>query len=80
MSRSMWSGSLNFGLVTIPVRLHAAVRDRGVHFHQVDARDRSRVRYKIVNEHTGKEVERSDITKCFVMENLRSTARLVSGC
>jgi DNA end-binding protein Ku len=61
----MWSGSLNFGLVTIPVRLHTAVRDRGIHFHQVDSRDRSRIRYKVVNEHTGEEVERADITKCF---------------
>jgi DNA end-binding protein Ku len=61
----MWSGSLNFGLVTIPVRLHAAVRDRGIHFHQVDTRDRSRVRYKIVNEHTGEEVDREHLGKCY---------------
>lgn len=65
MSRPMWSGSLNFGLVTIPVRLHGAVRDQGIHFHQVDSRDRSRIRYKVVNEHTGEEVDRRDIGKCF---------------
>ena len=65
MARAMWSGALNFGLVTIPVRLHAAIRDRSIHFHQVDARDRSRVRYKIVNERSGEEVDRSDLVKCY---------------
>src|SRR5207237_879897 len=65
MSRAMWSGSLNFGLVTIPVRLHAAVRDRGIHFHQVDSRDRSRIRYKVVNERTGHEVDRAHLVKCY---------------
>jgi DNA end-binding protein Ku len=61
----MWSGSLNFGLVTIPVRLHAAIRDRGIHFHQVDSRDRARVRYKVVNERTGEEVDRAHLVKCY---------------
>jgi DNA end-binding protein Ku len=65
MSRPMWSGSVSFGLVNIPVRLHTAVRDKSLHFHQVDSRDRSRVRYKIVNSTTGDEVPRTQIGKCF---------------
>jgi DNA end-binding protein Ku len=65
MSRAMWSGSISFGLVSIPVRLHPAVRDRGLRFHQVDAKDRSRIRQRLVNETTGREVPRDEIVKCF---------------
>ena len=65
MSRSMWSGSINFGLVSIPVRLHSAVRDKSVRFHQVDSRDRSRIRQRLVNERTGEEVDRREIVKCY---------------
>jgi DNA end-binding protein Ku len=39
MARAIWSGSLSFGLVNVPVRLLSAVRDRGVHFHQLHAKD-----------------------------------------
>jgi DNA end-binding protein Ku len=38
MARGLWSGTLAFGLVAVPVELVSAVRDRDVHFHQVDAR------------------------------------------
>jgi DNA end-binding protein Ku len=65
MSRAMWSGSINFGLVSIPVRLHPAVRDRSLRFHQVHAKDRSRIRQRLVNETTGQEVPRDEIVKCF---------------
>lgn len=65
MSRAMWSASISFGLVSIPVKLHAAIRDRGVRFHQVHAKDRSRVRYQRVNATTGEEVPLKEIVKCY---------------
>jgi DNA end-binding protein Ku len=39
MPRSLWSGSLSFGLVNVPVQLISATRDRQIHFHQLDAED-----------------------------------------
>ena len=39
MPRSLWTGSLSFGLVNVPVRLEAAVRDRDLHFRQIHEKD-----------------------------------------
>jgi DNA end-binding protein Ku len=39
MPRPLWSGSLNFGLVNVPVRLMSAVRDLDLHFRQLHAKD-----------------------------------------
>ena len=39
MARSLWSGSLSFGLVNVPVRLHSAVKDRDLHFRQLHGTD-----------------------------------------
>jgi DNA end-binding protein Ku len=64
MARSLWKGHLAFGLVMIPVELvsaEAAARD--LNFDLLDARDHSRVRYKRVNERSGKEVPWSSIVK-----------------
>lgn len=43
MARSLWSGSLSFGLVNVPVRLLSAVRDADVHFHQLHEKDGARI-------------------------------------
>jgi len=59
--RSIWSGTISFGLVAVPVKLYPAVRDHEVHFHQVDRRTGSRVRNKKVAEKTGREVGRDDV-------------------
>ena len=39
MPRAIWSGSISFGLVNIPVKLYSAVRDREVHFHMLHEED-----------------------------------------
>ncbi len=41
--RALWSGSLSFGLVNVPVRLHSAVRDHDLHFHELHAKDGARI-------------------------------------
>ena len=64
MARSIWTGSLSFGLVNIPVRVFSAVREHDVRFHQL-APDGSRVHYKRVSEKSGREVEFADIKKGF---------------
>lgn len=63
MARSIWSGSIGFGLVNVPVGLYSATEDKTVHFNQFEKGTDARVRNKRVNEKTGKEVEYSDIVK-----------------
>src|SRR5918996_520883 len=52
--RSMWSGSISFGLVNIPVRLLAAVREQRVAFHLLHDQDKARPRGKLVCAGAGK--------------------------
>ncbi len=62
MARAIWSGSISFGLVNVPVKMHTAVRSQDLHFHQFDPNG-NRIRQKRVSEKTGKEVDYSDIVK-----------------
>ena len=61
MPRPVWSGTISFGLVNVPVKSYSAVRDHDVHFHQLDKGSGSRIRYQKVAEGTGKEVDADDI-------------------
>ncbi len=63
--RSIWNGSIQFGLVSIPVKLYSGSEDRKVDLDMLDRHDNARIRYKRVNEDTGKEVEWKDIVKGF---------------
>ena len=62
-SRPIWKGSINFGLVNIPVALYSAEANSSIDFDLLDKRDFSRVRYQRVNEKTGKEVPWDEIVK-----------------
>ncbi len=61
MARAIWSGSISFGLVNVPVKVYPAVKDHTVHFHQVDKATGSRIRYEKVAESTGNEVSSDDL-------------------
>lgn len=63
MARAMWSGSISFGLVNIPVKLYSAVSRKTVHFNQLDATTNSRVKQKRVSAETGDEVPYEQIVK-----------------
>jgi DNA end-binding protein Ku len=63
MARAIWTGSLSFGLVNVPVALYSATEDKSVHFNQFERGTSSRIRYKRINEDTGEEVDYSDIVK-----------------
>jgi DNA end-binding protein Ku len=63
MARAIWSGSLSFGLVNVPVGLFSATQDKTIHFNQFEAGTADRIRYKKVNERTGREVDQSKIVK-----------------
>ena len=63
MARKVWTGSLNFGLVNIPVGLVSATEKKDVSFHQRERGTNARIRYKRVAEGSNREVEYDDIVK-----------------
>jgi DNA end-binding protein Ku len=63
MARPIWSGSITFGLVTIPVALFSATESHTIHFNQFQRGTSDRIRYQRVNERTGKEVDYADIVR-----------------
>jgi DNA end-binding protein Ku len=63
MPRAIWSGSISFGLVNIPIKLYAAVSRKTVHFNQLDSRTGARVRHKKVSAVDGEEVPAEAIVK-----------------
>jgi DNA end-binding protein Ku len=65
MARALWSGSISFGLLNIPVQLMSAERRTDLRFHLMDARNKARVRYERINEETGEEVPWKDIVRAF---------------
>ena len=71
MARPIWTGSISFGLVNVPVKAFSAVRDHDVHFHQLDKRSGSRIRNRKVSEKSGKEVHSDDIEMGFEVRSGR---------
>jgi DNA end-binding protein Ku len=71
MPRPLWSGSLSFGLVNVPVALFSAVRDMDVHFNQLHASDGSPVETKRVCSADGQEVPWDQIAKGYELEDGR---------
>lgn len=62
---SIWTGTIGFGLVQVPVRMVTATRNKDVSFNQIDRETGSRVRVKRVSESTGEEVGSDRIVKGF---------------
>ena len=54
--RAIWTGSLGFGLVNIPIKLFSAVQDSTLDLDMLDSKDHSNIKFKRVNEKTGREV------------------------
>jgi DNA end-binding protein Ku len=70
--RSIWKGSIAFGLVNVPVKVYSATEDHDIKFHQVHAKDNGRIRYKRVCEVCGEVVEYRDIAKAFESDDGQS--------
>jgi DNA end-binding protein Ku len=68
LGRAIWKGTISFGLVSISVALYSAEADKSIDFGLLDKRDFSRVRYRRVNEKTGREVPWEDIVKGYEYE------------
>ena len=69
MARAIWSGSVSFGLVTIPVKLYNAVSRRTVHFNQLDERTGSRIKQKRVSAQDGEEVPSEHLVKGYELSS-----------
>jgi DNA end-binding protein Ku len=67
--RSIWKGSIAFGLVNVPVKVYSATEDHDLKFHQVHAKDNGRIKYKRVCEECGEVVEYRDIAKAYEADN-----------
>jgi DNA end-binding protein Ku len=65
MARPIWSGTLSFGLLNIPVSLMSGERKVDLSFRMLDSRDRKPIRFERVNAETGEEVPWKDIIKAF---------------
>ena len=65
MPRSLWKGSISFGLVNIPIELHTAVRDHRPKFRMLHATDKSPVKYERVCIKDGHSVAWEDLVKGF---------------
>ncbi|WP_367039115.1 Ku protein [Streptomyces sp. Je 1-332] len=65
MARPVWSGTVTFGLVSLPVQMFTATDSHTVRFHQLQRGTSDRVRNKRVNERTGDEVGLDDIVKAY---------------
>ncbi|NKY51371.1 non-homologous end joining protein Ku [Nocardia vermiculata] len=63
--RSIWKGSIAFGLVNVPVKVYTATEDHDIRFHQVHAEDGGRIKYDRVCTVCGKSVAFADIDKAY---------------
>ena len=70
-ARSIWSGSISFGLVSIPVRMFSATESKELRFHFVDRTDLAPVGYDKVRKDTGEHVDSDDIVRAFEIEKGR---------
>jgi DNA end-binding protein Ku len=69
MAHAIWNGSINFGLVTIPVRLFTAVRENEIHFNMLHKTDKGRINFQRVCSVDGKKVEWNDIVKGYELDD-----------
>ena len=68
MPRSIWSGSINFGLVNVPVRLYSAIDEHKLHFRFVHEKDDSPIGYQKICKLEEEPVPDDEIVKAFEFE------------
>ncbi len=67
--RSIWKGSIGFGLVNIPIKLYSAVQSSSLGLDMLDSRDHERIRFQRINEKTRKEVPFDQIVKGYLLND-----------
>ena len=63
--RAIWTGAIGFGLVNIPVRIFSATQDSNLDLDMLDKKDHAKIRFKRVNEDSGREVSWDSIVKAY---------------
>lgn len=66
--KAIWKGAISFGLVNIPVKLYSATQQSSLDLDMVDPRDMSHIKFKRINEDTGKEVAWEHIAKAYKLK------------
>ena len=67
--RSIWNGSISFGLVNIPVKLYSAIENSNLDLDMLDGRDHSHIKFQRINEKTRKEVPYEKIVKGYLLKD-----------
>ncbi|MDR3714476.1 MAG: Ku protein [Puia sp.] len=67
--RSIWTGAIGFGLVNIPIKLYSATHSSDLDLDMLDKKDLSNIRFKRINEKTGKEVAWENIVKGYKLDD-----------
>jgi len=67
--RAIWTGAIGFGLVNIPIKIYSATESSALDLDMLDRKDKSNIRYKRVNENTGKEVSWDNIVKGYLLKD-----------
>ena len=65
--RSIWTGSIGFGLVNIPIKMYSAVESSTLDLDMLDKKDHANIKFKRVNENTGKEVAWENIVRGYLV-------------
>ena len=71
VARPIWSGTISFGLVSVPVRMFTATSSQELRFHFLDRRDMAPIGYDKVNKETGESVPADEIVRGFEFERGR---------
>ena len=71
MARPIWSGTISFGLVSVPVRMFSATESKELRFHFLDKRDLTPIGYDKVRRDTGEHVDNEEIVRGFEVEKGR---------
>lgn len=67
--RSIWTGSISFGLINIPIKIFSAIQESTLDMDMLDKSDHSNIKFKRVNEKTGKEVAFANIVKGYKVDD-----------
>jgi DNA end-binding protein Ku len=66
--RSIWNGTVTFGMVSVPMKLYSATESKSVSFHEVHAKDGARVQHRKICSKEEKEVEKDEIVKGYEVD------------
>lgn len=69
LMRAIWNGAIGFGLVNIPIKLYSATESSTLDLDMLDSKDLSNIKFKRINEKTGKEVVWENIVKGYKIED-----------